>query len=674
MDELFGRVSAEAANVDAEKLENLWRAIEDRTDSFVVLYGDAVIFEKYGPGWDAFKRHGTASAAKAVVGGLSLMLAMDDGLIALDDPACKYVPEWRGDPLKSRITIRQLAAHASGVEDAEQDDLPHESLPGWKGAFWRRESPFLIARDSAPILFPPGTRGEYSNPGIAMLTYCVTAALKGTAYKDIRQLLWERIVEPIGIPEAEWSVGYGEIDETDGLRLVGSWGGGSVSTRCMAAFGVLMLQRGVWRGRRLVSEKTICDTALTHSGFPGAMGATWAVNSDERGRKVWEALPADAYRAAGAKHQAMFVIPSRNLVVLRFGRQFAPEKSYDRALLDEFVTPFGGALQPWATAPRSDFIIDVRWAPASSVTRLATGGATRDGSDNWPITWTGDGALYTAYGDGYGFSPGLPVKLGLGFAKIEGAPENITAYNIRSDAENTLHGARGEKASGLLSIGGVLYLWARNSDRAGRGSRLAASSDSGAHFEWCDWRFEQFGHMTFVNFGKNYNGARDGYVYMLSHDRPSAYENGDGFVLLRAPAEGLTDQNAYEIFVSFDETGDPVFGSDLSEYSLALRCPGRARRLSVSYNAGLKRYILWQQHQFDPSNSDTRFEGGFGIYEAPEPWGPWKRAFFTERWDIGPGDLGCFPTKWMSADGKQAYLVFSGDDNFCVRGVEFITV
>ena len=45
----------------------------------------------------------------------------------------------------------------------------------------------------------------------------------------------------------------------------------------------------------------------------------------------------------------------------------------------------------------------------------------------------------------------------------------------------------------------------------------------------------------------------------------------------------------------------------------------------------------------------------------------WTTAFFTERWDTGPGEHGDFPSKWMSEDGRTLYLVFSGDDQFCVR-------
>jgi hypothetical protein len=60
----------------------------------------------------------------------------------------------------------------------------------------------------------------------------------------------------------------------------------------------------------------------------------------------------------------------------------------------------------------------------------------------------------------------------------------------------------------------------------------------------------------------------------------------------------------------------------------------------------------------------TAFSGGFAIYDAPEPWGPWTTAYFTEAWDVGPGETGSFPTKWMSADGRSVALVLLGQRLF----------
>lgn len=96
--------------------------------------------------------------------------------------------------------------------------------------------------------------------------------------------------------------------------------------------------------------------------------------------------------------------------------------------------------------------------------------------------------------------------------------------------------------------------------------------------------------------------------------------------------------------------------------------PGGCYRSGISYNAVLKCY-LWCQILPGP---DTRFEGRFGIYDAPEPWGPWTTAFYTEHWDVGPGETSSIPTKWISEDGWTIHLVFSGDDHFSVRQARLV--
>ena len=133
-----------------------------------------------------------------------------------------------------------------------------------------------------------------------------------------------------------------------------------------------------------------------------------------------------------------------------------------------------------------------------------------------------DDNLYTAYGDGYGFDPIVPNKLGLGFARVIGGPTDFTGENIRSDAENTGMGTFGKKASGMLMVDGVLYIWARNADNNGHYCQLAWSRDYAQTWTWSNWNFKQFGYLTFVNFGVNYTGVPDqhkDYVYMVSQEK-----------------------------------------------------------------------------------------------------------------------------------------------------------
>jgi len=666
----FRTVAPESLNLNPvilqEHVDELFRR---GTQAYMVVYKDKVICERYAPDWNRYKPHGTASAAKALIGGLSLMLAMHDGFItSLDDPAWKYIPEWKNDPVKSKITIRQLGAHTSGLDDTTEEGYSDNmTIPGWKGDFWRQErSPFLIARDETPVIFAPGTGEQYSNPGIGMFNYVVAAAIKDNEHSDIRTYLWERLIKKMGIPQEEWIVGYEKTFELDGLKLVATWGGGTVSTRAAAAIGRLLVNKGSWNGEQLIDAKVV-EAVLKHSGTPSYCSCGFWLNTDIAGKARWPDMPWDAAMASGRRDQVMIFSPTRDLIIVRFGDDNIGQGRVDANPINKYIgLPLANAIGEIAPYPRSKKIIDIQWAPASTIVRLATGEATKDGSDNWPMTWAQDDVLYTAYGDGYGFEPSLPQKLGLGFAKVTGNPGNFTFENIRSDAENPGYGARGQKASSLLAIDNSIYLWVRNDDLNGAKSRLARSNDRQKSWTWCDWRFEEFGHIAFINYGKNYQGARDNYVYMVTHDNPSAYEVSDHFVLIRASKDQLMNRGKYEFYKGLDKNGAPLWTSDVRQRQPVFTNPKNCRRSSISYNAGIGRYLWWQQMSSTGDN-DTRYVGGLGIYEAPEPWGPWTTVYYSEKWDVGPGDLACFPTKWMSEDGKTIYLVFSGNDNFSLR-------
>src|SRR4051812_46982246 len=312
-----------ASGLDDPKLET-WRAslAGKGTTGLLVIRRGATALEWYAEGWNAERPHGTASMAKALVGGASLLVAMSDGAISPDDLASKYIPGWKDDPCKAKITIRHLATHTSGIEDAEQDGLPHDKLPGWKGAFWRREpDPFSIAVRQAPGVFQPGTKYAYSNPGMAALSYAITASLKGG---DVRTLLKSRVFDPLGMVEKEWSIGYGRAYNVDGLSLWANWGGGSFTARAAARIGQWMMYGGEWDRRQLVKRATV-KLATTYAGMPKpersedayapGSGLAWYTNEDA----VWPAVPRDAIAGAGAQHQVIVIIPSLDMVVVRNG-------------------------------------------------------------------------------------------------------------------------------------------------------------------------------------------------------------------------------------------------------------------------------------------------------------------------------------------------------------------
>jgi hypothetical protein len=290
-----------------------------------------------------------------------------------------------------------------------------------------------------------------------------------------------------------------------------------------------------------------------------------------------------------------------------------------------------------------------------------------NGSDNWPVTWARDGSLFAAYGDGWGFEPRADRKLSLGFARIEGGPEGFVGVNVRSPTgERVGDGSAGAKTSGLLSVDGVLYMWVRNLENA----QLAWSPDDGRTWEW-GFRFqESFGSPTFLNFGSDYAGSRDDFVYVYSQDGPSAYEPDDRVVVARVPKQRIRERDAYEFFSGNDVSGRPRWSGEVRERAGTFEYRGSCRRSEVIFAPGLGRYLM--ALGFDS-------EGGWGVFEAPEPWGPWRTVYFTRRWDLGDTHSYRLPTRWIGDRGRSLYVVVSGRnsedmfvDAFCVRGLRIL--
>lgn len=325
----------EAHGFSSAKLDALRDDLAARkTKIFLLIRDDRILYEWYAPDFPASRRHYTASAAKAIVGGVACATAMDLVPLDLDERASKYIPGWRDDPRKSRITLRQLGSHTSGLSDAEN----HSAKPvGWMAEFWKRLPPprdsFTLSRDVAPLVSTPGEEFHYSNPGIAMFGYAITAALQAAPQKDLRSLLRERVMSPIGLTDSDWDCGYGETVELNGLPLIGTWGGGAFTGRAAARVGRLMLREGNWDGKQLIRAESIRRTT-SDSGLPGAVNCGWWTNGQNR----VPALPRDAFWAAGAGGQTLLIVPSMRLIMVRNGDRLSSEQN-DDALSKYVFTP-----------------------------------------------------------------------------------------------------------------------------------------------------------------------------------------------------------------------------------------------------------------------------------------------------------------------------------------------
>ena len=318
-------------------------------------------------------------------------------------------------------------------------------------------------------------------------------------------------------------------------------------------------------------------------------------------------------------------------------------------------------IQDHAPYPASEAIADLRWD--DDIVRL---GGERAG-DNWPMAWGDDGLLYTSLGDGYGFAP-RDRDYTLALATVSGTPPNHGAWDLPSDIDTLVGwGQDGIKASGMIMVGGTLYLWVRNYvvgvDANGepdwRHSRLACSDDRGRTWKWADWHLSDgFGCPEFVQFGPNYAGARDGFVYVVSQDGNSAYDLDPGIALARVPVGDVMRREAYEFYAGLDGTGRPEWCGDLTNRAPIFSDPHGTQRVAITYNAPLRRYFLTTAHGVPNGIPHTP---ALGVFDAPEPWGPWTTVYYNDEWsEQGWMIHHKFPTKWMSRDGKSMWLVFSG--------------
>ncbi|NND15416.1 MAG: serine hydrolase, partial [Eudoraea sp.] len=116
--------------------------------------------------------------------------------------------------------------------------------------------------------------------------------------------------------------------ETD---LAGNFVGSSyawANTRDWAKFGLLYLNRGMWNGKRIISEDWIDYVKTPTAGSDGTYGAHFWLNAEEK----YPGVPTDLYSANGYQGQYVFIIPSKDLVIVRTGLAESPEFDIDSFL------------------------------------------------------------------------------------------------------------------------------------------------------------------------------------------------------------------------------------------------------------------------------------------------------------------------------------------------------
>ena len=287
--------------------------------AFIVLHDGAIVAERYRQGITADTRLLSWSMGKSFTNAIVGVMA-GDGLVDIHAPM--DIPEWQGDG-RAAITLNDLMQMQSGLEWNEN----YGNRSDVNLMLHREEDMGLFAL-SKPLMAKPGTHWYYSSGS----TNIVMRYLRGKFASDAEFLAYlrSRLFEPLGIRNACFE------PDMSGTPVGSSYL--YVTARDYARFGQLYLDDGLAGPARILPEGWVDYTRTPASASQGGYGAFFWLN---RNRTCPDA-PEDMFSCQGHDGQEVYIIPSKNLVVVVLGYSPKPDRVIDfNALLRDIIAQLG---------------------------------------------------------------------------------------------------------------------------------------------------------------------------------------------------------------------------------------------------------------------------------------------------------------------------------------------
>jgi CubicO group peptidase (beta-lactamase class C family) len=290
------------------------------TDGVVILQNGKLVYEKYANGFNRNQRHLTWSMSKSVLNSM-VGMAVLDGKLKLDDSICKFQnPKWFVHPEHCGITIRHLLEWRTGIKwnesyEGNSDPASSDVLQMLYNNGARDMGRYVSSR---PLEAAPGSMWRYSSGDANYLSL----VLKWVYGKDYKNLVYQRLFGKLGMTSA-----FFETDRS-GTFVAASYV--YATPRDLAKFGQLYLQDGIWKGERILPEGWVSYSSTPHmqgelkdvapgDALGGALFWTNRPAPELNLPSAWKDAPTDTFAAMGHWAQRIFVIPSRQLVIVRVG-------------------------------------------------------------------------------------------------------------------------------------------------------------------------------------------------------------------------------------------------------------------------------------------------------------------------------------------------------------------
>jgi len=254
--------------------------------ALIIARDGHIVLERYAGGYTHDKPHALYSGTKSFWGVVAAA-AQEDGLLSLEEPVAQTIEEWRSDPRKSRVTVRDLLQLTSGF-----------GFGGLGSAV-----PTFDKAIATELKNEPGRAFTYGGVPLQVFGALLQRKLAQRRLSP-HDYLRERILDPIGLRVASWRT------LKDGTQPLST--GAFVAAGEWLKFGEFASAGGVHQGKAIVAAPALAMCFQGSRANPSYGLGFWLRQSDAAG------TDAVAY-ASGAGGQAMYIIPWQQTVVVRFG-------------------------------------------------------------------------------------------------------------------------------------------------------------------------------------------------------------------------------------------------------------------------------------------------------------------------------------------------------------------
>ncbi len=267
------------------------------TKGFIILKNGRIVVEKYFNGHNQNTDWTWFSAAKSLTATF-VGIAQDEGILNINNKTSDYLgADWSQLTIEKQdlITVKHHLTMTTGLTPHLGDFVP-----------WVCTLPICLEYTS-----DAGTSWAYHQGAFMLIQEMITQS-SGISFQEYCKT---RISDKIGM-NGNWT-------NSLGLNIYNS------NTRSMARFGLLMHNKGVWDGSTIVSESYFNAMTNTSQDINKSYGYLWWLNGKENivGTTSTATLPGplvpnapdDMFAALGANDQKIYVIPSKDLVIIRCG-------------------------------------------------------------------------------------------------------------------------------------------------------------------------------------------------------------------------------------------------------------------------------------------------------------------------------------------------------------------